>query len=55
MGSPPRSFGGTPLLGDVDGDGRDDYRLFRGTRFDCDSGHDYGAAEFTAVFGQPGD
>jgi len=47
--------GGTPLLGDVDGDGRDDYCLFRGTRFDCDSGHDYGAAEFTDLFGQPGD
>lgn len=47
--------GGTPLLGDVDGDERDDYCLFRGTRFDCDSGHDYGAAEFTAIFGQPGD
>jgi hypothetical protein len=47
--------GGTPLLGDVDGDGRDDYCLFRGTRFDCDSGHDYGAAEFTALFGQAGD
>jgi hypothetical protein len=46
---------GTPLLGDVDGDGRDDYCLFRGTRFDCDSGHDFGAAEFTDVFGQPGD
>jgi hypothetical protein len=47
--------GGTPLLGDVDGDGRDDYCLFRNTRFDCDSGHDYGKAEFTALFGQPGD
>ncbi|HEV2854283.1 MAG TPA: VCBS repeat-containing protein [Thermoanaerobaculia bacterium] len=47
--------GGIPLLGDVDGDGRDDYCLFRGTRFDCDSGHDYGAAELTAIFGQPGD
>jgi hypothetical protein len=47
--------GGTPLLGDVDGDGRDDYCLFRGTRFDCDSGHNYRAAEFTAAFGQPGD
>ena len=47
--------GGTPVLGDVDGDGRDDYCLFRGTRFDCDSGHDNGAAEFTAFFGQPGD
>ncbi|HEV8581853.1 MAG TPA: hypothetical protein VGX68_22515 [Thermoanaerobaculia bacterium] len=47
--------GGTPLLGDVDGDGRDDYCLFRGSRFDCDSGHDYGVAEFTALFGQAGD
>jgi hypothetical protein len=47
--------GGTPLLGDVDGDRRDDYCLVRGTRFDCDTGHDYGAAEFTVVFGQPGD
>jgi hypothetical protein len=47
--------GGTPLLGDVDDDGRDDYCLFRGNRFDCDSGHDYGAAEFTSLFGQPGD
>jgi hypothetical protein len=46
---------GTPLLGDVDGDGRDDYCLFRGGRFDCDSGHDYGAAELTAIFGQAGD
>ncbi len=46
---------GTPALGDVDGDGRDDYCLFRDNRFDCDSGHDNGAAEFTAFFGQPGD
>ena len=46
---------GKPLLGDVDGDRRDDYCLVRGTRFDCDTGHDYGAAEFTAIFGQPGD
>ncbi|HKI00500.1 MAG TPA: hypothetical protein VKK31_00835 [Thermoanaerobaculia bacterium] len=47
--------GGVPLLGDVDDDGRDDYCLFRGTRFDCDSGHDYHEAEFTLFFGQPGD
>jgi hypothetical protein len=47
--------GGVPLLGDVDDDGRDDYCLFRGTRFDCDSGHDYRAAETTVLFGQPGD
>ena len=46
---------GVPLLGDVDADGRDDYCLFRGTRFDCDSGHDYCAAETVIAFGQPGD
>jgi hypothetical protein len=46
---------GTPLLGDVDGDGRDDYCLSRATRFDCDSGHNYGAAETVITFGQPGD
>ena len=46
---------GVPLLGDVDGDGRDDYCLFRGTRFDCDSGHDYRTAETVITFGQPGD
>jgi hypothetical protein len=45
----------TPLLGDVDGDGRDDYCLFRGSRFECDSGHDYGAAELSVFFGQAGD
>jgi hypothetical protein len=45
----------TPLLGDVDGDGRDDYCLFRGSRFECDSGHDYGAPEVSIFFGQAGD
>lgn len=47
--------GGTPLLGDVDADGRDDYCLFRANRFDCDSGHDYREAETVIIFGQPGD
>ena len=46
---------GTPVLGDVDGDGREDYCLFRDNRFDCDSGHNFGAAETTILFGQPGD
>ncbi|MEO7418608.1 MAG: hypothetical protein ABI163_16230, partial [Thermoanaerobaculia bacterium] len=47
--------GGVPVLGDVDGDGREDFCLFRTNRFDCDSGHDYGAAETAIVFGQAGD
>jgi hypothetical protein len=47
--------GGTPLLGDVDGDGRADYCLVRGANFSCDSGHDFGAAETSFNFGQPGD
>jgi len=47
--------GGLPVLGDVDGDGREDYCLFRANRFDCDSGHDNGPAETTIVFGQAGD
>jgi hypothetical protein len=47
--------GGLPVLGDVDGDGREDFCLFRNNRFDCDSGHDNGAAETTILFGQTGD
>jgi len=47
--------GGLPVLGDVDGDGREDYCLFRTNRFDCDSGHNNGPAETTIVFGQAGD
>jgi hypothetical protein len=47
--------GGVPVLGDVDGDGREDFCLFRTNRFDCDSGHDNGAAETVIVFGQSGD
>jgi hypothetical protein len=46
---------GRPVLGDVDGDGREDYCLFRDNRFDCDTGHNFGAAETTILFGQPGD
>jgi hypothetical protein len=47
--------GGVPVLGDVDGDGREDFCLYRTNRFDCDSGHNYGAAEASVVFGQAGD
>jgi hypothetical protein len=47
--------GGVPVLGDIDGDGREDFCLFRTNRFDCDSGHNYGAAETAIVFGQGGD
>ena len=47
--------GGVPVLGDVDGDGREDFCLFRTNRFDCDSGHNYGTAETAIVFGQAGD
>jgi hypothetical protein len=47
--------GGVPVLGDVDGDGREDFCLFRTNRFDCDSGHNYGAAETAILFGQAGD
>ena len=47
--------GGLPVLGDVDGDGREDFCLFRTNRFDCDSGHDNGAAETAILFGQGGD
>jgi hypothetical protein len=47
--------GGVPVLGDVDGDGREDYCLFRTNRFDCDSGHNNGGPEASVVFGQTGD
>ncbi len=43
------AFGGTqpgiPLLGDLDGDGRDDSCLLRDGRLVCDTAHDEGAAE----------
>jgi hypothetical protein len=37
--------GDTFLLGDPDGDGRDDPCLFRDGRFLCDTAHDGGTAE----------
>lgn len=39
----------TPLLGDFDGDGRDDPCVFRAGRFLCDPGHD-GEAEIDLAF-----
>ena len=47
--------GRTPLLGDVDNDGRDDYCLVRGDRFACDTSHDFGFSETSINFGQAGD
>jgi hypothetical protein len=54
------AFGGNvagtmPLLGDVDGDGRDDFCLYRTGRFLCDTAHNSGAAETQFIFGAPGD
>ncbi|HEX6901698.1 MAG TPA: hypothetical protein VF789_18365, partial [Thermoanaerobaculia bacterium] len=41
----PAGPAGTPLLGDLDGDRRDDLCVYAGGRFRCDTGHDGGAAE----------
>jgi hypothetical protein len=53
------SFGGqpgdVPLLGDLDGDGRDEPCVYRAGSFLCDSAHDGGAAELRIAFGEPGD
>jgi hypothetical protein len=47
------AFGGAqpaiPLLGDLDGEGRDDLCLLRGGRLLCDTAHDQGAAELKLV------
>ncbi|HEV2846363.1 MAG TPA: hypothetical protein VG477_16025, partial [Thermoanaerobaculia bacterium] len=43
--------GDHPLLGDLDGDGRDDYCVYRDGRFLCDTAHDGGAAEVDLAFG----
>lgn len=48
--------GQTPLLGDFNGDGRDDPCLYDGGRFLCDTAHDGGLAEKQSPrFGKPGD
>ncbi|MES1240634.1 MAG: hypothetical protein ABUT39_03350 [Acidobacteriota bacterium] len=44
-----------PLLGDFDGDGRDDPCVYRDGRLLCDTAHDGGAAEVGIAFGQDGD
>jgi hypothetical protein len=44
-----------PLLGDADGDGRDDPCAFRDGRFRCDTAHDGGATEIEIDFGAAGD
>lgn len=47
---------GIPLLGDYNGDGRDDPCLYRDGRFLCDTAHDGGLAEKQSrAFGKPGD
>jgi hypothetical protein len=53
------SFGGAAgepgLLGDIDGDGRDDACFYRKGVFFCDTEHNFGAAETKIRFGQTGD
>ena len=39
-----------PLLGDLDGDGRDDPCVFRSRSLLCDTAHDGGAPEVTLTF-----
>jgi hypothetical protein len=47
---------GIPLLGDFNGDGRDDPCLYQDGRFLCDTTHDGGLAEKQSPrFGKPGD
>ncbi len=49
------AFGGqpgdVPLLGDLDGDGRDELCVYRGRHFLCDPARDGGAAELSFLFG----
>ncbi len=47
--------GDLPLLGDPDGDGRDDPCLYKDGQLLCDTRHDGGAAEVRIAFGQSGD
>jgi hypothetical protein len=46
--------GDVPLLGDADGDGRDDACVYRIDRFLCDTAHNGGAAEVEILFGEAG-
>ncbi|MES1240635.1 MAG: hypothetical protein ABUT39_03355 [Acidobacteriota bacterium] len=47
--------GDTPLLGNLDGDSRDDLCVYRNGRFLCDLAHDGGTAEAEIAFGVAGD
>jgi hypothetical protein len=47
--------GDQPLLGDYDGDGRDDPCVFRQGTLLCDTAHNGGAAEGTLSLGDAGD
>ncbi|HXT50623.1 MAG TPA: hypothetical protein VN811_06245, partial [Thermoanaerobaculia bacterium] len=49
-----RRGGDVPLLGDVDGDGRDDVCSYRAGRFSCDVAH-AGAVDWSVRFGFAGD
>ena len=53
------AFGGqpgdVPLLGDLDGDGRDEPCVYRAGSFLCDPARDGGAAGIRIAFGAPGD
>jgi hypothetical protein len=47
--------GDIPLLGNLDGDSRDDLCVYRNGRFLCDTDHDGGSLETAIAFGQAGD
>jgi hypothetical protein len=47
--------GEVPLVGNLDGDSRDDSCLFRAGRFLCDTAHDGGATDVEIAFGRAGD
>ena len=47
--------GDLPVLGDYDGDGRDDPCVFRAGEILCNTAHDGGAAEARLFFGRNGD
>lgn len=46
--------GEAPLLGNLDGDSRDDLCVYRNGSFRCDTAHDGGAAELEIDFGEAG-
>jgi hypothetical protein len=48
------AIGAIPLLGDYDGDGRDDACTYAGGTFRCDTAHNGGTAEATLTVNGPG-